>query len=353
MCTCMNASLVSQVVQYISEMVSGRVLCTQPRRLAANTLADRVAEEMQTLAPSKDRCNLVASSDTRTIKKKKPTIQFLTDRRLLNMLYYSNEIPDVSAVIVDEVHERSVSSDVLIAVLRRCLSLRAQAGKRPFRLVLTSATMNESLFAKYFARKTWDVESLLDESWAPVLKVGGRTFPVDVHYEASGSQKDYVRAAQAKAIAVNQQLPPTDLEARVNKDILVFLSQADEVERCAKALREALPDCLCVPLHGGLEKEEQREAFLPADKNVYRRKIVVATNVAETSVTIDGIGAVIDSGMAKQARYDPKKDATVLRVGLIAQSSAKQRAGRAGRGRAKLSPPPSPPPPLPRYQAWS
>ncbi|CAJ1385100.1 unnamed protein product [Effrenium voratum] len=320
----------TQVVQYISEVVPGRVLCTQPRRLAANTLADRVAEEMQTLAPRKERTNLVAS-DTRSMNKRKPKIQFLTYRGLLNMLYYCHDLPDVSAVIVDEVHERSVAADVLVAVLRRCLSLRAKAGKRPFKLVLTSATMNESLFAKYFARKAWDEESPLDDSWAPTLQVGGRTFPVEVHYEASGSQKDYARAAEAKAIAVHKLLPATDLDARVNKDILVFLSQADEVERCARALREALPDCLCVPLHGGLDKEEQQEAFRPADKGRFRRKIVVATNVAETSVTIDGVGAVIDSGMAKQARYDPAKDATVLRVGLIAQSSAKQRAGRAGR----------------------
>ena len=172
-----------------------------------------------------------------------------------------------------------------------------------------------------------------------MLKVGGRTFPVSVHYERAGQAGDssqrirtYQKLAEQKAIALHRKLPDTDLSKRHNHDILIFLSEGGEVEQLARALSARLKDCLCVPLHGGLDKDEQRRAFKPADPaQGQRRKIVVATNIAETSVTFDGIGAVIDPGFSKQARYDATKDATVLRISSISQSSARQRAGRAGR----------------------
>eukprot|EP00808_Paulinella_micropora_P012347 g69157.t1 len=321
----------TQVVQYLSENVHGRILCTQPRRVAAATLADRVAEEMQTEAPSDKHPNLVACrGGDKQGDNIRTGVQFLTDASLLNMLFNNPTLRGVAAVVVDEVHERSLNTDILIALLRRTLLLRAQEAKMPFKLVLTSATMNESLFAKYFSRKNWDTTSPLDSTWAPVLKVGGRTFPVSVHYE-NGSQKNYQWAAEVIALRLNDELPATDVQAGESHDILIFLTQADEVERLAKSLAQKLPSCLCLPLHGSLDREEQRKAFELIDPRKHIRKIVVATNIAETSVTINGIGAVIDSGLAKQAMYDSGKDATVLRTGFISQSSAKQRAGRAGR----------------------
>lgn len=322
----------TQVVQYMEEDVTGQVWCTQPRRVAAVTLADRVAEEMQTQRPSKNHANLVAArSFGSDVDKSKTRIHFMTDASLLNTLYYNPLLSFVSVVVVDEVHERSVNTDLLVALLRQTLRLRCIDGRHPFKLVLTSATMNENLFARYFARKFWDPQEVEDATWARVLKVGGRTYPVTVHYALGGSQPRYEVVAEQKAVEVHRQLPPTNPTEGENNDILVFLAQTDEVDRLTKRLQEQLPECLCVALHGSLDKDEQRRAFIMIDPLQHQRKIVVATNIAEASVTIDGIGVVIDTGVSKTAVYDPKKDATVLRVSQISQGSARQRAGRAGR----------------------
>jgi HrpA-like RNA helicase len=154
-----------------------------------------------------------------------------------------------------------------------------------------------------------------------------------VHYEAASSVPgQHERAATAKALELHARLPASNYDMRAMHDILVFQTAPDECERVAKALAERLPDALCVPLHGGLDKDEQDVVVEPVvDMARYKRKIVVATNIAEASVTIDGIGAVIDTGVSKQACYDPAKDATVLRVAAVSQASARQRAGRAGR----------------------
>ena len=324
----------TQVVQYLSGTVSQRVICTQPRRVAAITLADRVAEEMMTLSPSDQHENLIECKEKKSqskVGKYRPQIQFMTDFTLLNELYFNPRLPNVSAVVVDEVHERSVNTDILIALLRRTLQLRSADGRHPFKLVLTSATMKHELFAAYFARNEWDASNPQDHSLAPVLKVGGRTYPVDIFYEDFCSPKHYVEQAEKKACMVHDEEPATNLAVRENHDILVFLTQPDEVDRVVSSLSAKLRDALVVPLHGGLDRDEQKVAFVPADPSKFKRKIVVSTNIAETSVTIDGIGVVIDCGQSKQARYDSSKDATVLSVDFISKSSAKQRAGRAGR----------------------
>ena len=329
----------TQVVQYLAENVLGRVLCSQPRRLAADKLADRVAAEMMTTKPTRDGSAQLVSckgggggGGGARANERRTRIQICTDFGLLNALYKDPTLAGVGAVVVDEVHERSVATDLLVALLRRTLALRMAAGKQPFRLILTSATMNEALFANYFARKQWDAASPEDGTCAPVLKVGGRTFPVAVHYEAAASVPgQHERAATAKALELHVRLPASNYDMRAMHDILVFQTAPDECERVAKALAERLPDALCVPLHGGLDKDEQDVAVEPVDTARYKRKIVVATNIAEASITIDGIGAVIDTGVSKQACYDPAKDATVLRVAAVSQASARQRAGRAGR----------------------
>jgi HrpA-like RNA helicase len=200
--------------------------------------------------------------------------------------------------------------------------------------------MNEALFARYFARCNWDGAAPQDSTWARVMKVGGRTFPVSVHYASAPigldgtggvAVRNHVQIAADMAEKLHKGLPESNPVGGECHDILIFLTQANDVEKLAQTLAKRLIDCLCLPLHGKLEKNEQQRAFEPADVDVFKRKIVVSTNVAETSVTINGIGAVIDTGLAKQAQYDPQKDATVLRVGSISQSSARQRAGRAGR----------------------
>ena len=141
----------------------------------------------------------------------------------------------------------------------------------------------------------------MDDSRATVLKIGGRTFPVEIHYEATDSQKNYELAAEAMVLQLHNTTPHTNMERRENNDFLVFLTQADEVDRLASKLQEQLKNCLCIPLHGSLEPEEQKRAFAKVEAP-YVRKIVVSTNIAETSVTIDGIGIVIDTGKSKQVR---------------------------------------------------
>lgn len=132
------------------------------------------------------------------------------------------------------------------------------------------------------------------------MKVGGRTFPVDIHYEAGdAAQSNYERTAEAKVLELHRVTPPTDIASREMHDILVFLTQADEVDRLVTKLQEQLPECKCVPLHGSLDRDEQKLAFEMVTA-AQVRKIVVSTNIAETSVTIDGIGIVIDTGLAKQ-----------------------------------------------------
>jgi len=228
----------------MAETVTGQVWCTQPRRVAALTLADRVAEELQTLPPVTGHPNLVTCRAYGSgIDQSRAKVQFMTDFSLLNALYYQPTLPFVSVVVVDEVHERSVNTDLLVALLRRALALRSAAGRHPFKLVLTSATMNEALFARYFARRHWDASAPGDTSWAPVLKVGGRTFPVTISYATGGRQTRYERAAEDKVLVLDEELPATNPEARESHDILVFLPQADEVDRLARRLQELLPHC--------------------------------------------------------------------------------------------------------------
>jgi len=196
----------TQVVQYLSEEFPGkRILCMQPRRVAAVTLADRVAFELQAREPTRDGPNLVAcrSGGGSGSNDKDAKITFVTDFGLLNRLFYQPELNGVAAVVVDEVHERSVHTDLIIALLRRTMRLRSEHGDQPLRIVLTSATMNEGLFARYFARKEWDTASPDDSAWATVMKVGGRSFPVTIHYTTTvteGRAKKYEKLAEAKAI---------------------------------------------------------------------------------------------------------------------------------------------------------
>jgi HrpA-like RNA helicase len=170
----------TQVVQYLSGIVPQRIICTQPRRVAANTLADRVADEMMTLPPSDEHENLVECNEKKKCQcksgKYRSQIQFMTDFTLLNELCFSPQLPNVSGVVVDEVHERSVNTDILIALLRRTLQLRKADGQHPFKLVLTSATIKHELFDKYFAGSEWDVSNIHDYSLTLFLKLAAERF---------------------------------------------------------------------------------------------------------------------------------------------------------------------------------
>ncbi|XP_059157661.1 uncharacterized protein LOC131942019 isoform X1 [Physella acuta] len=303
----------TQIAQYLYEAGlagSGAIICTQPRKVAAITLAERVAKEMVKkvggLVGYKTGIKKTVSQVTKII--------FSTDHCLLNECLKDAELTEYSCIIVDEAHERSIYTDLLLGMIKACLP------KRPdLKVVITSATIEPELFIRYF-------------QCGPELRVSGRTFPVDVLYEMDNTNEfeDYEKKAVAKAVHVHKNEGPGD--------ILVFLTSPVEIMRCceelvkqlaAGATERQLADFKCFPLHGQLPPDEQKKVFQPLSDGV--RKIVFATNCAETSITIDGIKYVIDTGVAKEMKYDPKKNINLLGTHVISKSSADQRKGRAGR----------------------
>ncbi|CAC5409855.1 DHX8 [Mytilus coruscus] len=283
----------TQVVQYLYQTgiySEGIIICTQPRKVAAISLATRVAKEM-----SSNVGNLVGYQVGMQSKKSKDTkILYVTDHVLLNECLRDPHLSLFSCIIIDEAHERSIFTDLLLGMIKKCLPSRPD-----LRVVVTSATIDPDVFVRFFGE-------------CPVLSVSGRTFPVDVEWTLE------------KAI---------DVHLREDKgDILVFLTSPLEVEKSCKQFEDKLRgyrDFICLPLHGKLQANEQQRVFNPASHG--KRKIVFATNSAETSITIPGIKYVVDSGRIKEMQFDPKKNISSLVVTLVTQSSANQRSGRAGR----------------------
>jgi ATP-dependent helicase HrpB len=264
----------------------GRVLVIEPRRIACRSLALRVAQlEGTTLGDGVGyvvRDEHVASDATRIVFAT-PGMA-LRNRALLE---------SARTVILDEFHERNLELDLLLALLLR---------KRPTALVIMSATLEGERVASHVG--------------GAHLTAAGRAFPVDIHYLAG---RDLLPAVADLPARVLQALQGA---ARDAGDVLVFLPGKAEIEACSQALRGPFS---IVPLHGGLSLQEQRRAFEPAP----RRKVILATNVAETSLTIPGIGVVIDAGLVRQTRYQDGRGFLTLLP--IADDSAAQRAGRAGR----------------------
>ncbi|XP_044175028.1 ATP-dependent RNA helicase DEAH12, chloroplastic-like [Acropora millepora] len=295
----------TQMTQYLYEAgfaEKGTIVCTQPRKVAATSLADHVAHEMGGVRGQIVGChvggNIQAGKTTR--------IMYATDHVLLNECLKDPNLSKYSCIIIDEAHERSIYSDLLLGMIKKTLTRRPD-----LRVVITSATIDPSLFVSYFNE-------------CPVLKVSGRMFPVHVTWKDDSSHnfEDYLRAAVDTVREIHHK--------EGQGDILVFLTSPAETERACENLSKLEPDTnlVCLPLHGKLRQEEQRKVFefLP-DK----RKVVFATNCAETSITIPGIKYVVDSGMVKEMKYDAKRNKSSLEVTTISKSSAEQRKGRAGR----------------------
>eukprot|EP00397_Hematodinium_sp_SG-2012_P017134 GEMP01017507.1.p1 GENE.GEMP01017507.1~~GEMP01017507.1.p1 ORF type:complete len:561 (+),score=135.09 GEMP01017507.1:640-2322(+) len=214
--------------------------------------------------------------------------------------------------MLDEAHERSLHTDMLFALVKRCAQKRG--GK--LKVLVTSATLNTALFAKYFAN-------------CPVLDIPGRNYEVDIFYHPTNQTK---RVETVVTVALNLHLK----EARGH--ILIFLTGMEECEQAVAlaydkleviAQKQEVHDCHILPLYGSLPSEEQKKVFDPVDKNC--RKIIFSTNIAETSLTIDGVAFVVDCGYAKQKEYNPKTGMESLQLTQISQVQAIQRAGRAGR----------------------
>jgi ATP-dependent helicase HrpB len=285
-----------------SGTVAGRIIMLEPRRLAARNiarfLADQLGEEVGQRVGYRVRGESRVSGATR--------LEIVTEGILTRMLQADPELAGVGLLIFDEFHERSLHADLALA-----LSIESRAALRPdLKLLVMSATL-EGL----------DFSSLLPD--AVLLRSEGRAHPIDHHYRPINRQQPLVPQCGAVVLeALNSE----------TGSLLVFLPGAGEIERLAQWLNERLgdsPEVLVAPLHGRLPFAEQQKAILPAAAG--RRKIVLATNVAETSLTIEGIRVVVDSGLERRVRFDVGSGIERLELKQIAKASATQRAGRAGR----------------------
>jgi ATP-dependent helicase HrpB len=296
----------TQVPQYLLDdnlAGAGRIIVLQPRRLAARMLARRVAEErgkpLGGEVGFQYRLENVSSRDTR--------ILYVTEGILLRQMQENPALPGVSALVFDEFHERHLEGDVALARARQI-----QKTVRPdLKIVVMSATLETSLLVDYLAPE------------GKILASEGRTFPVTVEYLPKPDDAPaWELAADACERAVTSSQCPEG-------DVLIFMPGAYEISRTLNAVRDRLGarDFAFHALHGELPPAEQDAAVAPSVK----RKIIVSTNVAETSLTIDGVRVVIDSGLARMARFDPHRGINTLLIEKISRASAQQRLGRAGR----------------------
>ncbi|KAJ7303869.1 hypothetical protein JRQ81_011377 [Phrynocephalus forsythii] len=303
----------TQVPQYLLAAGYAHVACTQPRRIACIALAKRVAYE------SLQQYGHQVGYQIRFESTRSPAtrIVFLTEGLLLRQAQREPTLPGYQVLIADEVHERHLHADFLLGVLRRLLPARPD-----LKLVLMSATINIQLFADYFGG-------------APVVQVPGRLFPITVLYEpirpeeGASERKDrldprpYLRVLQA----IDHKYP-----AEERGDLLIFLSGVAEIGAVLQAVQTYAAHTqrwVALPLHSTLSVAEQDKVFDMPPAGV--RKCIIATNIAETSVTIDGVRFVVDSGKVKELSYDPKAKLQRLQEFWISRASAEQRKGRAGR----------------------
>ncbi|KAK9484187.1 P-loop containing nucleoside triphosphate hydrolase protein [Lipomyces starkeyi] len=300
----------TQLTQYLYEeewtSQSKAIVCTQPRRVAAISVATRVAEEIgcqigQTVGYS-IRFEDMTSEITR--------IKYVTDGMLLRELLVDPLLSRYSVVIIDEVHERSIYTDVLLCILKKVIRKR-----NDLRLIISSATLQAEEFVNYFGPDT------------KVISIEGKSFPVDILY-LSEPTENYVEKTIRTILDIHNEEP--------EGDILAFLTGRDEIKTVVEAiLNTSATDgnnqasLLPLPLYAGLPQDQQIRIFDPAPEDT--RKVIIATNIAEASVTIDGIVYVIDCGYVKLRAYDPTSKIESLIVSPVSKAAAIQRAGRAGR----------------------
>ncbi|CEF67609.1 Pre-mRNA-splicing factor ATP-dependent RNA helicase PRP16 [Strongyloides ratti] len=298
----------TQLTQYLLEDGYGKygmIGCTQPRRVAAMSVAKRVSEEMG-VKLGEDVGYAIRFEDCTSEKTK---IKYMTDGILLREFLSDSTLDQYSAIIMDEAHERSLNTDVLFGLLRDVTSKRLD-----LKLIVTSATMDSEKFANFFGGGT------------PIFEIPGRTFPVEV-FHARIPADDYVEAAVKQCITIHLGGLPGD--------ILIFMPGQEQIECTCDTVKERLldlddaPPLEILPIYSQLASEAQAKIFQKFSNGI--RKVIVATNIAETSLTVDGIFFVIDPGFCKLKVYNPKIGMDALQVFPISQASANQRKGRAGR----------------------
>ena len=298
----------TQLPQYFYEWGywrEGCIGCTQPRRVAAMSVAKRVSEEMGCELGGKVGYSIRFEAQT----SPETVVKYMTDGILLRESLNDPLLDAYKAVIMDEAHERSLNTDILFGVLKKVAQRR-----RDFKLIVTSATMDAEKFASFFGG-------------VPIFRIPGRTFPVDTLFSKTPCE-DYVDAAVKQALTVHVSYP--------DGDILVFMTGQEDIEVTCTILNERLAQVgktakklLVLPIYSQLPTDLQAKIFEPAPPGV--RKCIVATNIAETSLTVDGIRYVIDTGYCKLKVYNPRIGMDALQVFPVSQQNAVQRAGRAGR----------------------
>ncbi|CDZ98088.1 p-loop containing nucleoside triphosphate hydrolase protein [Phaffia rhodozyma] len=319
----------TQIPQFVAysdlpQLKGKMVACTQPRRVAAMSVAKRVADEMDVSLGQEVGYSIRFEDMT----SPNTFLKYMTDGMLLREAMNDNTLSRYSTIILDEAHERTLSTDILMGLLKEIATRR-----KDLKIIIMSATLDSLKFQKYFGDGT-------DAGKAPLLKVSGRTFPVETFYTQE-PETNYVEAAIRTVLMIHQAEDPGD--------ILLFLTGEEEIEdscrkiksegdELAKSSGGAVGPILVVPLYSSLPPQQQQRIFDPAPPATVPggapgRKVVISTNIAETSLTIDGIVYVVDPGFFKQKVYNPRIRVESLLVSPISKASAQQRAGRAGRTR--------------------
>ena len=287
---------------------AGMIAHTQPRRVAASSVAARIAEELKVELGQQVGYQVRFtdySTDTTLLK-------LMTDGVLLAEIPHDRYLEKYDTIIIDEAHERSLNIDFLLGYLHRILP------KRPdLKLIITSATIDVERFSRHFHN-------------APIITVSGRSYPVEMRYRPLQDISDELDLAEAVLHTLEEIEATEQQQGSLGGDVLVFLPGEHDIRQTSLLLRKAqLPHTEVLPLYARLSAKEQRRIFEPGKQA--GRRVILATNVAETSLTVPGIRYVIDSGLARMSRYSHRAKVQRLPVEKVSQASANQRAGRCGR----------------------
>jgi ATP-dependent helicase HrpA len=293
--------------------ITGQIGHTQPRRIAARTVAERIAEELGTQLG-----DVVGYKVRFTDRSGDATaVKLMTDGILLAEIATDRNLTRYDTLIIDEAHERSLNIDFILGYLRQLLPRRPD-----LKVIITSATIDPERFAEHFKDQR-------TQEPAPIVEVSGRTYPVEVRYRPVNDQERDTDEDRDQVTAITDAIG--ELEREGPGDILVFLSGEQEIRDTADSLR-GRPHTDVLPLYSRLSSAEQHRVFeVPANRTMASRRVVLATNVAETSLTVPGIRYVIDPGTARISRYSLRTKVQRLPIEAISQASANQRKGRCGR----------------------
>lgn len=290
---------------------NGMIGITQPRRMAAISVAKRVSEEMNVKIGENVGFTVRFNDFTSDLTE----VKFMTDGVLLRETLNDSDLNKYSCVIMDEAHERSLNTDILFGIFKKLLTKR-----RDFKLIITSATMNSAKFSRFFNN-------------AVQFKIPGKTYPVDIMFQSIPSA-DYIDSAVKQALKIHLSNP---FQAGDNGDILIFMTGQEDIEVTCQLIEEELHELMklndeiaeldILPVYSSLSAHLQSKIF----RDSKNRKCMVATNIAETSLTLKNVKFVIDSGLMKLKVYNPKLNMDSLQIVPISKAQASQRSGRAGR----------------------